>query len=313
MEVTFFFTFAGFLLALLSLTNISPIFNEIFNELSAILDTSDNLLEAGGIALLLLTGSFVGFVFGLIVRPVYCWMIAVFWTPFLYPIYLIFIKCINKIRSKKNAKTFAKYKALINEEISKNKKKTDDLCDYYIRRDDEYEALFFEKAEEKSKKFDKSELVDNVVNYMFSVFVDNIEKCTRASYLETVKYQMVYWVYRNKIYIFSCDHNSEKDDKSLSSLMFNVYEHRWNDLDNALAQTALAKTITDKLHITIKDNIKADISGGKYVLACNVAFFSAEEWNADKSGNEEDYIDIPVQGSITYVADNKNYKPTQSW
>ena len=145
-----------------------------------------------------------------------------------------------------------------------------------------YKSEFETEARQMSVRYAESSLATEVINQLTAGFASAINAADRQSHIMTINVPFSFNVYTNKI--------------TYSRATYDFETKRYSNLTGPLEQTAIARAIAAAVQLNITMQSPHDISGTDFVL--NISYT---------------YVEDHVSASITYTAQNGNYRAVQSW
>lgn len=152
----------------------------------------------------------------------------------------------------------------------------------YNQKCTSYTATFEQTAQDLSVQYAASSLAQTVISWMTDGFCRTIDAADRRSHIETVNVPFVFSVFANKI---TCNLGN-----------FNFELQRCRNLNSPLEQAALARAIASSIQLNIVKKYPKDVTGSP--IDVSISFSYAAE--------------CPVV-TVTYIAQNFNYKPVRDW
>lgn len=144
-------------------------------------------------------------------------------------------------------------------------------------------AETFEKAtQEMSIQYAASSLAQGVISWMTDGFCKTIDAADRRPHIESINVPFVFDVYTNKI---TCN---------LGTFDFEL--QRCRNLNSPLEQAALARAIASSIQLNVIKKYPQDVTGSP--VDVSISFSYAQ--------------DRPIV-TVSYVAQNYNYKPVADW
>ena len=229
-------------------------------------------------------------------RAIYGAVLAFVLSPIIYPIYAAVYDAHNRKVNQYNQGIDAKI-ALQEDEYDEQIK---NCRTAFPRMVAEYEEMFCQEKKAQTEKFAGNPAVLEIAEWLSKRFIKNIAAADRALHIKDVIIPFVV--------IFS------KTDITCQSETYTFEQHRCEDLDSELMQAALAEAVALQIQAYVQERYKKDESGTAYEI--QIDFFDNLEEpkeNFEDEAAHPDTTELKLYASLTYQAENANYKPAQSW
>ncbi len=229
-------------------------------------------------------------------RAVFGAVLAVVLSPIFYPIYASIYNAHNKKVNRYNQEIDAKLNMLRNE----YDEQINNFRSGFVLMIVEYEKAFRLEKKAQIEKFADNPAVLEIAEWLSKIFIKNISNSNRASHIKEVIVPLYVYV--------------TKTDIKCGSETYSFEYHRCKDLENELMQAALAEAVAFQIQAYVKSHYKKDESGTKYKI--QIDFSNNLEAPAEKFEKEKAYPDtteLLLCITLTYRAENANYKSAQSW
>lgn len=145
-----------------------------------------------------------------------------------------------------------------------------------------YTSAFEKTVQDMSVQYAASSLAQSVISWMTEGFCRTIDAADRRSHIEMVNVPFLFNVYTNEI---TCNLGK-----------FNFELQRCRNLNSPLEQTALARAIASSIQLNIVKKYPQDTTGSPVDVSISFSYTA----------------ECPIV-TVTYIAQNFNYKPVRDW